>query len=218
MVRGSFVSSIDGASSVDGISGGLSSHADKAMFRIQRELTDLVVIGSGTAKAENYFGVRSDQELEARRRAQGLSAVPPIAVLSSTADLDPDSQLFTNTFVPPIVITTDAAPKTKTKALESAGAVVIHAGTSRVNVKLALTSLSRLGFVRILCEGGPKLFGSMLAEDLVDDVCLTLSPSLVGGRAGRIADWDGAAASAMSLAHVLVAEDGTLLTRWVRQA
>ncbi|MGB6276581.1 MAG: dihydrofolate reductase family protein, partial [Rhodococcus sp. (in: high G+C Gram-positive bacteria)] len=194
VVRGSFVSSIDGASSVDGISGGLSSHADKAMFRIQRELTDLVVIGSGTAKAENYFGVRSDQELEARRRAQGLSAVPPI------------------------VITTDAAPKTKTKALESAGAVVIHAGTSRVNVKLALTSLSRLGFVRILCEGGPKLFGSMLAEDLVDDVCLTLSPSLVGGRAGRIADWDGAAASAMSLAHVLVAEDGTLLTRWVRQA
>lgn len=216
LVRGSFVSSIDGASSVDGLSGGLSSDTDRFIFAMQREIADVVLIGSATAEAENYFGVRSTSDSRSRRLESGLSDVPPIAVISTGANLNPRCQLFTNTFVPPIVITTENAAQANKTSLRSAGAVVVDAGTNQVDLDLALAVLRDMGFTRILCEGGPKLFGSLLALDLVGDVCVTLSPLLAGGRSGRIAESPGPVAARMSLAHVLTAEDGTVLTRWVR--
>jgi riboflavin biosynthesis pyrimidine reductase len=33
----------------------------------------------------------------------------------------------------------------------------------------------------LLCEGGPTVFGALLHEDLVDELFLTVSPSLAGG-------------------------------------
>ena len=42
----------------------------------------------------------------------------------------------------------------------------------------------------MLCEGGPTLNGQLLSAGLVDEVCLTLSPVLVGGRGPRISGWD----------------------------
>ena len=80
-VRVNFVASADGAVSVDGLSGGLGSAADRRVFGMLRRLADVVLVGAGTVRAEDYRG--------ARRPTRGRDTPPPIAVVTGSAELDP---------------------------------------------------------------------------------------------------------------------------------
>jgi 5-amino-6-(5-phosphoribosylamino)uracil reductase len=90
-----------------------------------------------------------------------------------------------------------------------------------VSVSEAISALAGLGHARILTEGGPVLLAQLAAAGLLDDLCLTVSPILVGGNAGRILTGPpGSPPLAHSpqplrLAHVL-AEDGFLFCRYLR--
>lgn len=213
-LRLSFVSSIDGAATVDGVSGGLGTPADKRVFGVLRELADVVLVGAGTARAEDYGGAKVDEAQRERRLARGLAAVPPIAVLTNSARLDPGSRLFTETAVAPIVLTTAAAP---VAALHRAGARIV-AVDGELTGAAVLGALAGLGLLRVLCEGGPSLFGQLLGEDVVDELCLTTAPVLIAGGDTRIARSPAAARVEMTRGHVLLDDDGTVLTRWVRAA
>lgn len=215
-VRANFVCSIDGAVSVGGVSGTLGTPADKKVFDTLREAADVVLVGAGTVRAENYGGVRIGADGRQRRIASGLSAVPPIAVVSARAHLDADARLFTDTEVAPVVITCAAADPVRVAALVEAGAHVIRTGGSEITGPEVIAAVEGLGLRRILCEGGPSLFGQLVADDLVDELCLTTAPVLVGGTAGRIATSPHVATVSMTPAHVLADTDGTVLTRWVR--
>ena len=87
--------------------------------------------------------------------------------------------------VRPIVFTTADAPDDRFQAL-SAVADVVVAGVDLVEPSFLLEELERRGHLRVHCEGGPTFAGLMLADDAVDELCLTLSPTLEGGDAGRI--------------------------------
>ena len=215
-LRINFVSSIDGAVSVDGASGGLGTPADKRVFGVLRELADVVLVGSGTARAENYGGADGDDATRRRRVAAGLAPVPPIAVITGSASIDPHSRLFTESTVPPLILTTRNAPADKKKALHTAGARVLELGDDTVESREIVGALATEGLHRVLCEGGPGIFGTLLGDDVVDELCLTTSPVLVGGDAGRIAHSGNGVEAAMRRAHTLVDSDGTVLTRWVR--
>ncbi|NKS52095.1 pyrimidine reductase family protein [Rhodococcus hoagii] len=215
-IRTNFVSSIDGAVTVDGVSAGLGTPADKRVFAVLRELADVVVVGAGTVRSENYGGARTDADSAARRGRSGLAAVPPIAVVTASARLDPASRLFTDTTVPPLVFTSAAADASRVQRLRDAGADVEIVAEREIGGTDVVATLGRRGLRRVLCEGGPGLFGTLIADGVVDELCLTTSPVLVGGAAGRIAHSSIASPTAMSRAHVLADDDGTLLTRWVR--
>jgi riboflavin biosynthesis pyrimidine reductase len=205
-VRVNFVSSVDGAVSVDGLSGGLGTDADKRVFGLLRELAEVVLVGAGTARAEGYRG--------ARRATRGRATPPPVAVVTGSADLDPAAPLFTDTRVPPIVLTLDSAPAGRRARLADAGADV--AVLPRLTPDALLGELARRGLYRVLCEGGPSLLGALHAADAVDELCLTVSPLLAGGAAGRIAAGpDGSPPRPMTLAGALVESD-TLLLRYRR--
>jgi riboflavin-specific deaminase-like protein len=205
-VRVNFVASLDGAVSVDGVSGGLGSDGDRRVFGLLRELAEVVLVGAGTVRAEDYRG--------ARKATRGTDTPPPIAVVTGSADLDPASRLFTDTHVPPIVLTLGSAPRERRAALAAAGADV--AVLDRLSPDALLAELGRRGLHRVLCEGGPSLHGALLAADAVDELCLTLAPLLAGGTAGRIASGpDGASPREMSLVGAL-AEDSALLLRYRR--
>ncbi len=207
-VRVNFVSSADGAVSVDGRSSELGSPADRRVFGLLRELADVVLVGAGTVRAEDYRG--------ARRPTRGRDHPPPIAVVTGSADLDPAARLFTDTAVPPIVLTHASAPRERRERLAAAGGDVVV--LARLTPAAVLTELAARGLHRVLCEGGPSLFGDLVAADAVDELCLTVAPLLAGGTAGRIARGPaGGPTRAMELVGVLHA-DGFLLLRYRRAA
>ncbi len=213
-VQVNFVASADGAAEVDATSAGLSHAADRKFFLLGRDLADVVLVGAGTARAEDYRGVVASPKRLERRRRLGFAGVPPIAVVTRTADLDPASRLFTETVVPPIVITTESA---RTGPLEAAGAEILRAGGADVDLPRALDLLAARGLRRIDCEGGPRLFGRLIAADLVDQLCLTVAPLLVAGAAARIAAGPEAVPRRLALASILL-EDGFTLLRYRRAA
>nr|WP_044573862.1 pyrimidine reductase family protein [Saccharopolyspora spinosa] len=215
-VRVNFVSSLDGAVTVQGSSRGLSAPIDQRVLGLIRDLSDVVLVGVGTAMAEGYRGVKRTEVRAERRQRLGLAEVPPIALVTARASLPPDSPLLTDTLVPPIVLTCDAAPQARRSALADAGADVVVTGDERVDLRAALDALDARGLRRIGCEGGPTLFGHLVDEDLVDELCLTLSPLLVSGDAGRIAAGGGVAVPRqMQLRSALHAES-LLLLRYAR--
>jgi riboflavin biosynthesis pyrimidine reductase len=207
-VRLMFVSSADGAATLDGRSGGLGSPADRRILTLLRDLCDVVLVGAGTARAEGYGPPPTTAERRARREALGLSPTPRLAVVSDRLDLDPAGPLFADG-ADTIVITHAAAP---TERLSGVAELII-AGENVVDLPLALTELANRGLSRVDCEGGPRLAGTMVGAGVVDELCLTLSPVLAGGSAGRILEWVARQAIRLELRHVLE-EDGALFLRY----
>ncbi|HEU5474427.1 MAG TPA: pyrimidine reductase family protein [Actinophytocola sp.] len=215
-VQVNFVSSADGAVAVEGRSAGLSSPADKRIFALGRDLADVVLVGAGTARLEGYRGVKPTEVRAERRARLGLAEVPPIAVVTRRCSIGPDALLVTDTVVAPIVLTCAAAPAERRAALAAAGADVVVAGDHTVDLSAALAELAARGLRRVNCEGGPHLFGELIAEGLVDQLCLTLAPLLVSGDAPRTAvGLPPAAPLELELASVLTA-DGHLMLRYRR--
>lgn len=216
-VQANFVSSADGAVTLADRSEGLSHPADKRIFSLGRDLADVVLVGAGTVEVEDYKGVKPTERRLSRRRRIGLAGVPPIAVVSGRCTVKPDAALFTRTEVAPIVITTEAAAAERKGALVEAGADLIVAGTDEVDLPAALTELAARGLRRVNCEGGPHLLGSLLAADLVDQLCLTVAPLLAGPGAGRIAEGSPAAAPQHLRLASLLHEDGFCMFRYTRE-
>jgi riboflavin biosynthesis pyrimidine reductase len=216
-VQVNFVSSTDGAVTVEGHSAGLSSPADKELFRLGRDLADVILVGAGTAHLEGYGGVKRTEVRAARRARLGLSELPPIAVVTRRCSIGPDSPLVSDTLVPPIVLTCSAAPRERRDALAEAGADVVVTGDHTVDLSRALAALGERGRLRVNCEGGPHLLGELIAEDLVDQLCLTIAPMMVSGDAGRIAvGLLPPSPVALELASVLE-HDGQLMLRYRRR-
>lgn len=215
-VQVNFVASADGAATVSGRSRGLSSPADKKVFALGRDLADVVLVGAGTALAEEYGPIKRTELRASRRSRLGLSEVPPIAVVTARGSVPPSSPLLTSTVVPPIVITAESSPLAWRKEMADAGADVVVAGDERVDVGLALAALGERGLLRVCCEGGPTLFADLVAAGLVDQLCLTVAPLLAGGGAVRIATGlPSAAPMDLSLASVL-SDEGFLMLRYRR--
>src|SRR5215475_6168664 len=87
-LRLNMIVSVDGGTSWNGVSGALGGPADKALFAIMRSLTDVVLVASGTMRAENYGPVVMSDARQDERRARGQEPVPAIAVVSSSGQFD----------------------------------------------------------------------------------------------------------------------------------
>jgi riboflavin biosynthesis pyrimidine reductase len=213
-VRMNFVSSIDGAATAGGLSGGLSSVADKRVFDILRRLCDVVLVGAGTVRAEGYAAMRLDEAAVRWRRANGLADHPVFAIVSGTLGLDPGSAVFTEAPVRAMVVTVGASAQGKKEAFSRVADVLV-CGEEKLDAKAMLAELARRGLRQVLCEGGPTLFGALLQADCVDELCLTISPVLEAGKAPRIAAGALPDPRRMRLHHALVS-GSILLLRYMR--
>lgn len=215
MVRANFISSIDGAATREGLSGGLGTPADQVVFEILRRNADVVMVGAGTIRAEGYDGLRVSDESVAWRRDAGLPDHPRLAVVSARLNLDATMSVFTEAPVRPLLITRGRATTRPddAKKLDDLKEVadVIITGEDTVDLPAALTALEERGLSQILTEGGPHLLGALVAADSLDELCLTVSPSLENGSAGRIIAGAPAGAYPLRLVHALVSGDSVLL-------
>ena len=69
---------------------------------------------------------------------------------------------------------------------------------------------------RVLCEGGPHLLGDIAAAGLLDELCLSVSPTLAGPGASRVIAGQPSPARPLALKHVLE-DDGFLFFRYFAQ-
>jgi riboflavin biosynthesis pyrimidine reductase len=216
-LRANFVMSADGAATVDGTSGGLSSPGDKRVFGILRVLADVVLVGAGTARTEQYKPARSRPALASLRG--GRPATATIAVVSGGLDLDLTSTLFTEAPADArtIVITSESTSADQRAAIATVADVIV-AGQDRVDLPTALAALADRGLTRVNCEGGPHLLGQIAADGLLDELTLTVSPHLAGPGSGqgpdRIIAGSPFPLRAMTLSQVLT-EDGFLFCRYL---
>jgi len=128
--------------------------------------------------------------------------------------LDFDSRYFTEPLRPPIVVTCAAAPADRLLAAQKVAEVVV-AGDQRVAPALMVEALLRLGYRRLLCEGGPSLLGNLAAGGVLDELCLSISPLLVGGPSRRVLDGPVLDPPVpMRLAQLLIDDDDLLYARY----
>lgn len=180
------ISSIDGASALDGRSGGLGSPADKEVFRAIRSVADVILVGAGTVRDERYGQPRPSPARQEERRSRGQQPVPRLVVLSRRLEFGPASRLFTEPGPRPLVLTTSDSDPQRRAALSDV-AEVVEAGERSVEPRDALRLLRDRGAGVVLAEGGPTLNGQLIAAGLVDEVCLSLSALVVAGSSDRIA-------------------------------
>jgi riboflavin biosynthesis pyrimidine reductase len=173
-----FVSSVDGRSTFAGRSGALGDDGDRAMFHGLREQVDAILVGTRTLGKERYGRMLGKPERRERRLAAGRQAEPVTCTVTRTGMVPLDIPLFAEPEARVLIFSA--------RDIDLAG-VRAHVELVRLDPgELTLTTVlrhlrSHHAVELLLCEGGPMLFGSLLQEDLVDELFLTLAPKLTGG-------------------------------------
>lgn len=183
------VMSLDGRTVVDQHSRHLSGPADLAMLVALRRIADVVIVGAQTAIIDTYDQtVRPDLA---------------IGVVTTTARLNPASPLFSTG--PGFLITPE-------DTVVPDGFRVVRAGRGTVDFERALEQIDG-DFAQL--EGGPGLNSAMFAADLVDEINVTVSARLVGGKGPSLAASTVGLMHRFRLAHV-VTDDGFVFLRYLR--
>lgn len=197
-LRVGFVLSADGSvTDEQGWSDGLGGAADFEVFRTLRALADGIMVGAGTVRTGRLGPARLRADLRRRRAAAGKAAPAPIIVVSRSLRLDWTLPLFTAAETPTIVVTSAAGLADQTDESEHAGGTagrgdggdgppdsvrVVVAGEREVDLPAAVGALrEEYGLESLICEGGPVLTTSLLRAGLVDELCLNIAPTLIGG-------------------------------------
>lgn len=194
-LRVNMVSSVDGAATgASGTSGSINNDADQQVFDALRRMADAVVVGAGTARIEGYRLADRPLVLVSRsgRVPERLRAGEPGSVLMATCERAPGLG--------------------ETRDLLGADQVLVL-GSHRVDLAALKERLVERGLRDLLCEGGPHLLRDLLSAGVVDELCSTVVPRLVGGLGPRITD--GPLVEAPLRLHGLLEDDGTLLARWL---
>jgi riboflavin biosynthesis pyrimidine reductase len=189
------IASLDGSTVVDGRSGALGNRTDSNVLGALRRAADVVLVGSGTVRAEGY----------------GPPKQPGLRIgVVTTRGVDTGTELF-RSGAGFLVLPEDGPPA-------PSGVDVVRAGTGVVDIEAALRRLGTLmeppAFVH--CEGGARLNGSLLSSGCVDELDLTIAPVLAGGDGSRLTSGAVPTFERFDLAH-LATEDGYLYGRWVRR-
>jgi riboflavin-specific deaminase-like protein len=179
-----FALTLDGHTTIDGVSREIGSTRDTELLVCLRTRADAVMIGGGTMRAERYGRVIGDPAKKQKREDLGLSPDPLMVIVSGRMDLPWDAPLFGEGTGRVVIFTTssDEPPATETPV-----EVVRHEG--RVDLPRALEHLRKEYDVKgLLCEGGAALHGELLKADCVDEIFVAHAPKLAGGRGPGLTD------------------------------
>jgi riboflavin-specific deaminase-like protein len=179
-VRANMVQSVDGAGAFHGRTKAITDPSDQELLKHLRGHSDAIMVGAATVQAEKYGPVRLSEETQAQRTDAGYAAVPPLVVVTARAILPVDLRIF-DPAGPRTIIATLETAATEAERLRDV-ADVIFVGQHEIEPERILSALHDRGLHRILCEGGPFLLSQLIEHDLVDDMCLTVSPYLAGSQ------------------------------------
>jgi riboflavin-specific deaminase-like protein len=176
------VSTADGRATLAGRSGAIGGEADKELFHGLRTVVDAVMAGAGTVRAERYRRLVRDERHREIRRERGLEEEPLACIVSGRLALDSEIPLLSDPGAHVAVVTTS-----KASLPQECRAQIEYVRATReglLDLPGALCELrERFAIHTLLCEGGPHLNSHLLAAGLVDELFLSLAPTLAGGDA-----------------------------------
>ncbi|MFN8485954.1 MAG: dihydrofolate reductase family protein [Caldilineaceae bacterium] len=161
---------------------------DRWLMGLLRARADAIMSGDGTLKIEpehiwtaEFIYPDEAAAFTALRQAEGRTRPPLFVVVSHACDFDETSLCFRQPDHH-IVLATTAHGYERAQAIRCQTKLdVYQLGDEAVD----LARLSQLLYTdynvrTLLCEGGPRLLGGMLATGLVDEEFVTLCPSFIG--------------------------------------
>jgi riboflavin-specific deaminase-like protein len=203
------VATLDGRTAVYGRVGMLSTPADQLLFHHLRGLSDAILVGAATVRAERYGVPRVGPELAAARRARGQHLAPRLAIVTRSVELDGAHEMLRRADARPFVLTCESAPEARLSEI-APHVEIITAGHDTVDLARALAAVRRQGVRVVVCEGGPTLNAELLELGLVDEVCVTFAPFLGGDPLGLF-ERSSAALQSLHIAHALHVEGSVFI-------
>jgi len=151
----------------------LSSKQDKVRIHKLRLKVDAILVGSNT--------VKRDDPLLTVRHTKGKN--PIRIILDSKANIDQKSQIIkTCKKIPTIIAVSKKASRKNIDKLKKYPLEIIIKGNKLVNIKNLLRILSKKKIKTLLVEGGGTVNWEFVKQGLVDEIIITITPYLVGGK------------------------------------
>lgn len=193
-LRLNLVTSVSGsAAGSDGTSETLTSAADRRVLGVIRELSDVVLVGAQSVRAEGY--------LQPRRAL--------LAIVTASGDLAGHRIVGEGPAV--VVVCPPAAVDRVRQSLPGADTLTVP-GPRMLPVDI-VAALHGRGLASIVCEGGPGLARQLISSGLVDEVCLTTSPRLTGVTL-PVLGVDAFPEVAVRLGQLIIDDQSSLYARW----
>ena len=190
------------AAGSDGTSETLSNPTDRTILAAIRAVADGVVVGAASVRAEGYRVPKTSR----------------LVVVTSSGDLS-GHRMAPEAAERVVVVCPEAAVAEVRRTLGGdvarAATVLTCADESRrLEPAAVLDRLHAHGLLSLVCEGGPSLAGQFLHDGLVDELCLSTSPIVIGSGLpvfGR----ERFDPSRLTLSQLLMDEQSALYARWL---
>jgi 2,5-diamino-6-(ribosylamino)-4(3H)-pyrimidinone 5'-phosphate reductase len=175
--------SLDGKIATKNKDSALSSGQDKIRFHKLRAKVDAILVGINTVKI--------DDPLLTVRHTKGKN--PIRVILDSSGRISPKSKIIkTCHIIPTIIVASKKAPKKNLARLSKYPLKVIIIGQNKIDIRKLLQILQKQNIKSILLEGGGTLNWEFIHKRLVDELIVTITPYVVGGKnATTLVEGDG---------------------------
>jgi 5-amino-6-(5-phosphoribosylamino)uracil reductase len=159
----------------------LGSPHDKRLMNALRTRADAVIIGSGTVRADGYPLIVRGRKALAERARRGAAVQPVNVVLSASLNIPLAKPLFHHPDTEKLVFTSRSASRDAVRNVGRLATVVVLASAA-IPVGRVVAHLERRGIGRILVEGGGETNYSFIRANLVDEIFITVTPFIIGGK------------------------------------
>lgn len=154
------------------------SAADKAHLEAQVALVDGVIFGAGTLRAYGTTKLITNPQLLQARKARSQPLQPVQMVVSASGNLDSNLKFFQQP-VSRWLLTTKQGAKLWQNSTHFERTIVSNDFINWLDV---FSQLQQLGLNKVAVLGGAELVASLFAEDLIDELWLTVCPIILGGK------------------------------------
>jgi len=181
--------------SANGAIPNVGSKRDKQHMMELRTHADAIMSGARTVDLNSVTLGPGSEKYRKMRLHRGLAEYNLRIIVSGSGSIDPTADIFRHRFSPIIILTTHSVSKRRLERLKQIADDVKAFGQTKLDFVAAFRWLrEKWKIKKLLCEGGGELDGALFHADLVDEIHLTLSPEIIGGRnAPTIADGDNVA-------------------------
>ena len=159
------------------------SPRDKAYLMELRTCADAVMSGARTVDLNPVHLGPGPVKYRRMRLRRGLAEYNVRIIVSGSGSIDPKAIIFKKKFSPIIILTSGRIPPRRLRTLQRLATEVKICGKKEIDFRAAFAWLRQKWSVkRLLCEGGGELNDALFRAGLVDELHLTICPSIFGGQ------------------------------------